>query len=405
MSKIVVASVKEREGSTDVYVEVRSACRVPMVGTSAPTKTRVAPVVSMSAETFAASHSGRQKPSPPSVVDGTSGMSSEYVQSRTLTQALQGALPAIRLALSRFLSELHRERATIPMGRETHEDGLPFPYDLEFLSPPTDGPSEASPDALVDRMALVLFDVRRPAVAAVKETEAAEAAAKAARRQQEQQGKPVSTPSTLQRSIIDREVTRARLHVTFGKGQNAFPGVVLRGKRWWCPSLFFTALDVMIEGRIRSWWHMRSGTLHVAFLDVPHITWTGGEVHLLGCDGPQRGLRAPTFVSSQIPPIVQRILFDAFGMDNPIAIPLKIELNLPGSSTSKIELPPEWLPASDTNNEEPLKGSPTHTSSSSACNEAPLAGSDQSHMLMENHDGPLRNVPYRRTNAALTNLW
>jgi len=238
---------------------------------------------------------------------------SDTMQSQVLATAVHRALPSIKAALSRWLSELHMDHTCFPL----EKPGEPSPfwlYSLEYLRP-AEGDEMPPPDSLIEHMEVELFDIHRPP-SDEKSTSASsdESAASSS-------------------SLIDREISRVRIIASFspgkhGEGEDAscFPGVVARGRNCWCPSVLVSGRRFQIECKMRAWWQMQTGLLRVALLDVPQLEWRGGAgVYLLGPDGTQRIWRAPQFIALQLGNrFVERALFDEFGMHNPITIPIKL---------------------------------------------------------------------------------
>jgi len=234
------------------------------------------------------------------------------------------SLPTIKAALSRWLSELHAAHTSFPLEKPGDDPWLL--YSLEYVRPGEDEPPPPA-DELLEHMEIELFDVHRPT-----DREAPSSAA-ASRVAASTPGTADANSDSLAASLIDREISRVRIVATFsagahgeGEDASAFPGVVARGRRHWCPSVLISGRRFQFEGKIRVWWQMQTGLLRMALLDVPQLDWSGGAgVHVLGCDGVSRLWRLPRFVAFQLGNrLIERALYENFGMHNPITIPVKL---------------------------------------------------------------------------------
>jgi len=200
---------------------------------------------------------------------------SDVAQGQVLTNAMHASQPAIKGALSRWLWDLHTGNASFPLGGRSDENpGESEPaqsyealYSLEFL-PPDSRYGMPPPDGLLQDMDIQLFDVHRP----TNDDSASE-------------GLPNTGSPRLAReedssngagdSVIDREISMVRIVATFASGQHgtgenasAFPGIVVRGRHCWCPSVLVSLRKIQIEVKTRCWWQMQTGLLRLALLDV-----------------------------------------------------------------------------------------------------------------------------------------
>ena len=199
---------------------------------------------------------------------------SDVAQGQVLTNAMHASQPAIKGALSRWLWDLHTENASFPLGGrsdENHGESEPGQsydalYSLEFL-PPDSRYGMPPPDGLLQDMDIQLFDVHRP----TNDDSASE-------------GLPNTGSPRLARedssngagdSVIDREISMVRIVATFASGQHgtgenasAFPGIVVRGRHCWCPSVLVSLRQIQIEVKTRCWWQMQTGLLRLALLGV-----------------------------------------------------------------------------------------------------------------------------------------